>query len=57
MKLLGSTKSKITKDANGENVLNLEIAEQKRYRCNEIINQMEKSRKNLLKKKQNYTVT
>ena len=57
MKLLGSTKSKITKDANGQNVLNLEIAEQKRYRCNEIINQMEKSRKNLLKKKQNYTVT
>ena len=38
MKLLGSTKSKITKDANGQNVLNLEIAEQKRYRCNEIIN-------------------
>ena len=27
MKLLGSTKSKITKDKNGENVLNLEIAE------------------------------
>ena len=27
MKLLGSTKSKITKDKNAENVLNLEIAE------------------------------
>ena len=27
MKILGSTKSKITKNENGENVLNLEITE------------------------------
>ena len=34
MKLLGSTKSKITKDNNGENVLRLEITEVLSVHCN-----------------------
>ena len=34
MKLLGSTKSKITKDKNGENVLHLEITKVILVRCN-----------------------
>ena len=34
MKLLGSTKSKITKDKNGEKVANLEIAEVVLIHCN-----------------------
>ena len=34
MKLLGSTKSKITKDENGENVLHLEITEVALVHCN-----------------------
>ena len=33
MKLLGSTKSKITKNENGENVANLEITEVVLVRC------------------------
>ena len=34
MKLFGSTKSKITKDENGENVLHLEVAEVLLIDCN-----------------------
>ena len=34
MKLLGSTKSKITKNKHGENVPNLEITEVVLVRCN-----------------------
>ena len=34
MKLLGSTKSKITKDGNGENVPHLEITEVVLAHCN-----------------------
>ena len=34
MKLLGSTKSKITKDQNGENVPHLEVAELILIHCN-----------------------
>ena len=34
IKLLGSTKSKITKDKNGENVLHLEITKVILVRCN-----------------------
>ena len=34
MKWLGSTKSKITKDENGENVLHLEITEIVLVHCN-----------------------
>ena len=34
MKLLRSTKSKITKDENGENVLHLEISEVVLIHCN-----------------------
>ena len=34
IKLLGSTKSKITKDENGENVLHLEITKVILVRCN-----------------------
>ena len=34
MKLLGSTKSKITKNENGENVPNLEISEVVLVHCN-----------------------
>ena len=38
MKLLGSTKNKITKDKNGENVLHLEITEVVLIHCNIVIN-------------------
>ena len=38
MKLFGSSKSKITKDKNGENVLNLEITELILVACNIVNN-------------------
>ena len=38
MKLIGSTKSKITKDKNGENVPDLEITEVVLVRCDIISN-------------------
>ena len=38
MKLFGSTKSKITKDENAENVLNLEITEVVLIHCNIVNN-------------------
>ena len=38
MKLLGSTKSRITKDENGENVPNLEITEVILIHCNIVSN-------------------
>ena len=38
MKLLGSTKSKITKDKNGANVLHLEITEVVLVHCNMVNN-------------------
>ena len=38
MKLLGSTKSKITKDKNGENVPHLEITEEVLIHCNIVNN-------------------
>ena len=38
MKLLGSTKSKITKDKNGENVPHLEITEVVLVHCNIVNN-------------------
>ena len=38
MKLLGSTKSKITKDKNGENVADLEINEVVLVRCDMVSN-------------------
>ena len=38
MKLLGSTKSKITKDKNGENVPHLEIVELVLVHCNLVNN-------------------
>ena len=38
MKLLGSTKSEITKDENGENVLHLEITEVALVHCNIVNN-------------------
>ena len=38
MKLLGSTKSKITKDKNGENVPNLELVELVLIHCNIVNN-------------------
>ena len=38
MKLLGSTKNKITKDKNGENVLHLEITEVILVHCNMVNN-------------------
>ena len=38
MKLLGSTENKITKDENGENVPNLEIAEVALVHCNMVNN-------------------
>ena len=38
MKLLGSTKSKITKDKNGENVPHLQINEAVLVRCNIVNN-------------------
>ena len=42
MKLLGSTKSKITKDENGENVPNLEITEVVLVHCNFVNNNYQK---------------
>ena len=45
MKLLGSTKSKITKDKNGENLLTLEITEVVLVQCNIVnINYQQDSR-------------
>ena len=41
MKLLGSTKSKTTKDENGENILHLEISEAVLVHCNIINNDYE----------------
>ena len=41
MKLLGSTKSKITKDKNGENVLTLEITNEVSVHCNIVNNYYE----------------
>ena len=38
MKLLGSTKNKLTKDTNGENVLHLEITEVVLIHCNIVNN-------------------
>ena len=38
MKLLGSTKGKITKDKNDENVLHLEITEVVLIHCNNVSN-------------------
>ena len=38
MKLLGSTKSKISKDKNGENLANLEITEVALVHCNMVNN-------------------
>ena len=38
MKLLGSTKSKVTKNENGENVPNLEITELVLVHCNIVNN-------------------
>ena len=38
MKLLGSTKSKITKDEKGENVLHLEITQVELIHCNIVNN-------------------
>ena len=43
MKLRGSTKSKIAKDENGENVLHLEITEVVLIHCNIVINNYQKN--------------
>ena len=43
MKLLGSTKSKITKDENGENVPNLEITEVVLRHCNIVNNNYQRN--------------
>ena len=45
MKLLGSTKSKITKDENGENLLHLEITEVILVHCNIINNDYQQDSK------------
>ena len=45
MKLLGSTKSKITKDKNGENVPHLEIAEVVLIHCNVVNNSYQQNSK------------
>ena len=42
MKLLGSTKNKITKDKNGENVLHLEITEVVLVHCDIVNNDYQK---------------
>ena len=42
MKLLGSTKSKITENENGENVLHLEITEVVLIHCNTVNNDYQK---------------
>ena len=44
MKLLGSSKSKITKDKNGENVPHLEIVELVLIHCNLVNNYQQNSR-------------
>ena len=44
MKLLGSTKIKITKDKNSENVLHLEITEVLLVHCNVVNNDYQDSR-------------
>ena len=44
MKLLGSTKNKITKDKNGENVPHLEITEVVLVHCNIVKNDYQDSR-------------
>ena len=43
MKLLGSTKSKITKNENGENILNLEITEVVLVHCNIVNNNYQRN--------------
>ena len=45
MKLLGSTKNKITKDENGENVSHLEITEVLLIHCNIVNNDYEQDPK------------
>ena len=48
MKLLGSTKSKITKDENDENVPNLEITEVILVHCNIVNNDYQHDSKSLV---------
>ena len=48
IKLLGSTKNKILKDENGENVPHLEITEVKLVYCNIVNNDYEQYSKNLV---------
>ena len=48
MKLLGSAKSKITKDENRENVLHLKIAEVVLVHCNIVNNNYQKKFKSLV---------
>ena len=43
MKLLGSTKSKITKNENGENIRNLEITEVVLVHCNIVNNNYQRN--------------
>ena len=45
MKLLGSTKSKITKDKNGENVPHLEITDEVLIHCNIVNNNYQQNSK------------
>ena len=45
MKLLGSTKSKITKDENGENIPYLEITEEVLLQCNIVNNDYQQDSK------------
>ena len=47
MKLLGSTKSKINKDTNGENVSHLEITEAVLIHCNFVKNDYQQDRRAL----------
>ena len=49
MKLLGSTKSKITKDKNGENVPHLEITEAVLIHCNIVPNNYQQDSRGLYK--------
>ena len=51
MKLLGSTKSKITKDKNSENVPNLEITEVVLVHCNIVNNDYQQDSRVLYTKK------
>ena len=48
MKLLGSTKSKITKDKNGENVPHLEIVELVLIHCNIVDNNYQQKFSNII---------